>query len=284
MNLLQGFEDIADDYDAYIFDIWGTLHNGQRIFPGVIDTLRHLKNKNKKIGFLSNSPSRIASVKDKLADGYGITQDLYDVAFNSGESSYLALRDRTDPWHARLGSRYYFIYAAGHERNFIDLPYQQVEFNEAEFIIITRTLAYDETVGDYDSLLSEAAARGLPMLCANPDRMVGIGDTLFICPGTIAAYYETMGGDVYYHGKPHLPVYEQMSGLLGNPAPERTLAIGDAFETDIRGGNRFGCDTLFLTGGIHQSEINAYNPVNDIERLAQQFDARPKHILDHVRW
>jgi HAD superfamily hydrolase (TIGR01459 family) len=284
VDYLQGLESVSDQYDAYIFDIWGTIHDGQRRFPNVIETLRMLKSKNKKIGLLSNSPSRIAQVTAKLAETYSITPDLYDVAFNSGESSYIALRDRADDFHVRLGSRYYYIYAAGHEKNFADLPYQSVPFNDAEFIIITKTLDYNETIQDYETLLAEAAERRLPMICCNPDRIVGVGDTLFICPGTVAAYYETLGGNVYYHGKPYTPAYETIQRMMGLPAISRTLAIGDSFETDIRGGNRFGCDTLLLTAGIHQSEIYSDDPMKDVERLAAQFDASPKYVLDQVRW
>lgn len=284
MHFLQGLESISDQYGTYLFDIWGTLHNGQRAFSGVVPTLKRLKEKNKKIGLLSNSPSRVAQVVQKLSDNYGITPDMYDAIFNSGESSYLALRDRKDEFHASLGSRYFYIFAKGHEQNFSSLPYESVTFDEAEFIIITKTLDYEESIQDYEILLSDAAGRGLPMLCCNPDRIVGVGDTLFICPGTVAAYYETLGGQVFYHGKPHLPVYEHIMGLLQADNLSRTLAIGDSFETDIRGGNRFGCDTLLLSHGIHQSEINSFRPAQDIERLIAQFDASPKYVLDEIRW
>jgi ribonucleotide monophosphatase NagD (HAD superfamily) len=79
-------------------------------------------------------------------------------------------------------------------------------------------------------------------------------------------------------------VYEAISKMLGKPDLRRTLAIGDAFETDILGGNRFGCDTLLLTSGIHQRDINPNHPLQDLEHLASQFDARPKYVLDQVRW
>ena len=284
MNYLQGFEEISDRYDAYIFDIWGTLHNGQRIFPGTLQVLEMLRSKNKKIGILSNSPSRISRVQARMTESYQITPALYDAALTSGEYSHTALRDRIGEFHQHLGTKYYYIHGLGHEQNFTDLPYEQTDFDNAEFIILTRTLDFNETVEDYQSLLSEAANRRLPMVCCNPDRIVGVGDTLFICPGTVAAYYETLGGEVKYHGKPYSAVYQEISNMLGQPNPTRTLAIGDSFETDVRGGNRFGCDTLFLASGIHQGEINSYDPAGDIERLAAQFDARPTHVLDQIRW
>lgn len=285
IQYLQGLENIADQYDAFILDIWGTLHNGEKIFPGVLNALEELKAAGKKVSFLSNSPSRIASVTDRLQRSYGITPDLYQAAFNSGESSYLALRDRKDEWHRQLGKRYYYIFAESHRRNYADLDYEQVFLIEdADFVIITKTLDFDETIEDYQLVLNEAANRELPMICANPDKIVGIGDTIFICPGTVAAYYQTLGGEVYYHGKPHQDVYKHMHQLLGAPDPRRILAIGDALETDITGGNRFGCDTLLLTDGIHGSDINPDNPLADVERLCGEFDARPTWVMDQLRW
>lgn len=282
---LQGLEAVADQYDAFVLDIWGTLHNGERIFPGVLNALHELKAMGKQVSFLSNSPSRIASVTERLNSSYGITPDLYQAAFNSGESSYLALRDRNEEWHQRLGKKFYFIFAESHRRNYIDLDYEQVHLiDQADFIIITKTLDFNETIEDYQVLLNEAAERGLPMVCANPDRIVGIGDTIFICPGTVAAYYQTLGGDVYYHGKPHQDVYKHLHKLLGEPDPRRMLAIGDAFETDILGGNRFGCDTLLLTDGIHNTDINPNNLIADIERVSAQYDAHPTYVMDQLRW
>lgn len=284
MKYISGLEEIIADYDALILDIWGTLHNGEVRFPGVLDALQNLQDSQKTVGLLSNSPSRVASVAARLEETYGIPRSLYHAVHNSGENSYLALRDRNDEWHARLGQKYYFIHAPSHERNYIDLPYQQSDLEHADFIVITRTLDYDETIQDYEVQLEEANDRRLPMLCANPDRVVGIGDTLFICPGTVAEFYQTMGGDVFYHGKPFGDVYKHMHKLLGTSDKKRILAVGDAFETDIRGGNRFGCDTLLLTDGIHAKDINSYQPMPDLERLAGQYDAQPTFVTDQLRW
>jgi len=284
VKYISGLEEVIADYDAVILDIWGTLHNGEVRFPGVLDALENLREQKKVVSLLSNSPSRVASISEKLEETYGIPRGLYQNVHNSGENSYIALRDRNDEWHARLGKNYYYIHAPSHLQNYTDLPYRQTDLEGADFIIITRTLDYDETVQDYEVRLTEAKDRGLPMLCANPDKIVGIGDTLFICPGTVAEFYETMGGDVFYHGKPYHAVYDYMHGLLGKPDKKRILAVGDAFETDIRGGNRFGCDTLLLTDGIHAKDINSYQPLPDLEQLTAKYDAQPTYIMDQLRW
>jgi HAD superfamily hydrolase (TIGR01459 family) len=285
MQNISGLEEIAARYDAFVFDVWGTLHNGEQTFPGAVSALQNLKAMGKRSTLLSNSPSRAANLARGLAQSYGITPDLYHTLMNSGESSYLALRDRDDDFHSRLGRNYFFIQAANHRGNYDDLPYHEVtDIAEADFIILSKTLDYDETVEDFEGLLNDAVSRQLPMVCTNPDKVAGVGDTLFICPGTVAAFYETMGGQVYYHGKPHSRVYQLLDHALGDLDPRRILAIGDAFETDILGGNRFGCDTLLLTGGIHSVEINRDAPTADLERLVRQYDACPSYVMDELRW
>lgn len=283
MKYLPGLENIIADYDVFVLDIWGTLHNGQQIFPGVLPTLRAIQSAGKRAALLSNSPSRLASVTDRLAREFGITSNLYQAAHNSGESSYLGLRDRADAWHARLGKNYYFIHAPMHTRNYADLPYRAVPLEDADFIVITKTLNANETLRDYESPLRDAAHRGLPMLCCNPDRVVNNGDHLSICPGTVAAFYESIGGDVFYHGKPYEAVYHHLNAQLGAPDSGRILAIGDAFETDIRGGNRMGWDTMLLMDGIHRAEIHPDHRVTDLTRLAELHDAVPTYAMDQLR-
>ena len=57
--------------------------------------------------------------------------------------------------------------------------------------------------------LRESAARGLPMLCANPDFQVTLpnGERGHM-PGLIARLYEEQGGAVTYYGKPHGSVFK----------------------------------------------------------------------------
>ena len=55
---------------------------------------------------------------------------------------------------------------------------------------------------------SSACARGLPMICANPDVMVERGGRMIYCAGAIARAYEALGGKVAYAGKPYAPIYD----------------------------------------------------------------------------
>ncbi len=285
MQRITHLKKIADDYDGFILDVWGCLHNGEKIYPPVLDCLQQLKAAGKKVYLLSNSPSRVESLTTRLEKHFGITPDLYTGAYNSGEATYEALRDRDDEFHARLGSKFYFVAADYHLHNFDGLPYEQTSLEAADFIILSRTLDFNESIEDFESMLQDAAMRQLPLICANPDRMVGIGDTLFLCPGTIASLYETMGGGaVFYHGKPYPHIYERVQQAMSITDKSRLVAIGDGLETDIRGGNTYGIDTVLLTCGIHDKDINYHDADEGLERLCNQYGAQPSYVMPMLAW
>lgn len=117
-----------------------------------------------------------------------------------------------------------------------------------------------ETPDDYRHLLTQAAARRLPMICANPDILVQRGPRLIYCAGALAQLYEELGGRVLTAGKPHAPIYAMARDAgdlaLGRPADaRRILVIGDGLATDIAGANRQGLDALFIGSGIHGAEL-----------------------------
>ena len=71
-----------------------------------------------------------------------------------------------------------------------------------------------------EDTLRLAAARGLPMICANPDFQVTLpSGKVGYMPGVIASAYEALGGSVSYFGKPHAPAYAEALRLLGPEVP-----------------------------------------------------------------
>ena len=136
--------------------------------------------------------------------------------------------------------------------------------------------------------LEACIAHRLPMLCANPDLVVLVGERMVTCAGTLAARYEAMGGDVFYHGKPHAPVYDRCLTLMGIADKRRILAVGDSLRTDVAGANAAGIDCALVTGGIHREELGgAWGEPADPERLAAAIEATghlPTWAIPHLVW
>lgn len=253
--ILRGLAPIADRYDGLILDVWGVLHDGERPYPQVRETLQRLKSAGKRIVLLSNAPMRTPPVRARLA-GFGIGPELYDDVLTSGEEVWQNLCDRDDPFYAALGRRCLWIGPERHRSVVTGLDLTLVEEVEAaEFLLNTGPDDLDEGATAFQPLLRAAAARGLPMICANADLHVMQGDAVIQCAGVLAQRYEDHGGVVRWHGKPFASVYHGCFRLLGDIAPARILAIGDNLDTDIAGARGVGIDCALVAGGIHADRL-----------------------------
>ena len=56
MRELNNLSEISNNYDTFIIDLWGVIHNGITLNPKAMETIEKLNNKSKKIIFLSNAP------------------------------------------------------------------------------------------------------------------------------------------------------------------------------------------------------------------------------------
>lgn len=252
--LLPGIAPLADRYDGFVLDLWGVIHDGLAIFPWVNDTLANLKQAGKRVVLLSNAPRRIAFTRARNAS-IGLDNSLTDGLMTSGEAAWQHLATRPDAFYRALGRRCLHIGAARDISARDGLDYDFVDsVEEADFIFNTGSRHEDGSPPIDEAPLTLAAERGLPMVCANPDKVVIVADEMQECAGAIAERYEALGGRVRYHGKPYPEVYGPVLEMLDVPK-ERCLAIGDNLETDIRGAGNAGIDSLLVTDGIHREVL-----------------------------
>lgn len=279
---------IADRYDAFILDLWGVLHDGVRPYPGVVEALRQLKRRDKRLVVLSNAPRRAAPVARRMQE-IGIAPELYDTLHSSGEETWQLLRERADPTFARLGRRFLPL-MPDRDRGLIeglDLEMVETAF-AAEFVLVTGLDDAADTVADYEEPLLAAARLGRPMVCANPDLEVVRDGIRELCAGALALRYEALGGPVHYVGKPHPGVYRRCFGYLAGTAHARILAVGDSLRTDVAGAAGVGIDSLLVTGGIHAAELAGADSLHpDPARLAAacaEAGHRPTYAISGVTW
>ena len=251
---LPGMKALAERYDGAILDLWGVLHDGERPIAGAVDCLAHLRESNWQLVLLSNAPRRAASVADQVA-GFGIPAHAYDGIVTSGDLTRAAL-SKPDAWHQSLGPTFYHL---GPERDWglLDgLRYHLVPSpGDCDFILNTGLFDDEsETEADYAEMLAEAKSRDIPMICANPDRVVLRGDRRIPCAGAVAAAYEAIGGAVRYHGKPDAGAYDACQLLMPGIPKRRLLAVGDSLKTDIAGASQSGIDSVFVFSGIDRGK------------------------------
>ncbi len=285
--ILPGISALAQQYDGFVLDLWGVIHDGRTIFPWVTDTLVNLRRAGKRVVLLSNAPRRVA-VTAARNHGLGLDDSLVDGLMTSGEDTWQHLANRPDDFYRGLGRRCLHIGGLRDISARDGLDYDFVESVEAaDFIFNTGSAHEDGTPPIDEAPLERAAERGLPMVCANPDKVVIVGGKPQECAGAIAARYEALGGQVRYHGKPHAEIYRPVLEMLDLPK-ERCLAVGDSMATDIQGATNAGIAALLVADGIHRevldpAERGEIEPER-LEGLAGEFGLRPVAAVQRFVW
>jgi len=252
-KIIHGLSEIDGNYDAILCDVWGVLHNGVEPFAASVDALQQFRKQGGSVIMITNSPRPSSEIPAQFAH-IGVSDDCYDAIVTSGDATRALLQARlADP-----------VFILGPKRDlplYEGLGLKMVSLEEAAFISCTGLIndRY-ENPADYHDLLRQALARKLPMVCANPDIEVMIGDQRIWCGGALAQIYQQIGGEVLYAGKPHQPIYDlcfaKLEQLTGKTiSQQRILAIGDGIGTDIKGAQEAKLDCLFVATGIHANAL-----------------------------
>ena len=281
MSSYPHLSDLAADYDALLCDVWGVIRDGRSVIPDALDALVKYREQGGTVVLLSNSPRRAKSLVTHLSE-LGAPREAFDDAVTSGEATFAELQRRAPGPAYKLGPSWDDPLYEGSGLEFAPLQ-------DAQFICCTGLVDYEtETPDDYEDLLREAQLRRLPMVCANPDTVVQLGDTLAYCAGALAERYQEMGGAVTIAGKPNPPIYdlayERVEALRGPTEKSRLLAVGDGPDTDIKGAVAEGLDALFIAGGIHQERFSGDFDRAKAAALLDEQALSARHIAPALVW
>ncbi len=286
--ILTGLAEIVDGCDLFIIDLWGVVHDGEAAFPDAIGCLRHLRQCGARIVLLSNA-ARLSEAVAAHLNRLGISDELYDRLLTSGDVTAKAMAAGTSGTGANARPACFHLGPARGRPTFDACGGRATDIGEAELIICTG-LINDETerVEDYRDLLTAAADRGLPMICANPDVMVIRGGRTIYGAGALAALYEELGGSVRRFGKPHPAIFDQLFAESPDIPRSRAVMIGDSLSTDMQGARRAGIDALWIAGGIHAEALGlgaeGVPQPDKVAAVAQRAGEQPMAILPRLKW
>lgn len=279
--IIESIAQLEGRADAWLLDIWGVLHDGAKPFAPAVAACERFRAAGGRIVLLSNSPRPAPRVVAQL-DGIGVSRAAYDAIVSSGDATRLRLARSP-------GVR---VLHVGPERDrpiFDGLDLTLAGPEQAEIVVCTGLTDDErETPEDYAELLAGLAARGVGMICANPDLKVERAGRMIWCAGGVAAAYERVGGGVVYAGKPYPEVYrmaaERIAELHGRAvASERLLAIGDGVMTDILGAARNGVASVYVASAVH---VGAGERLDQalLARLFPSPSVRPIAAMTGLRW
>ncbi len=262
--LVPGLAALAPRYRAVFCDVWGVLHNGIAAFAAAHEALARFRAGGGHVVLITNAPRPQAPIHEQLAQ-FGVPRTAYDAIVTSGDVTRDLIAARPERALIHIGpDRDLSLYDGLAARLSADAG--------GDTVVVTGLVDDDtETPEDYRARLTALAARGLTLICANPDIVVERGDRLIWCAGALARLYEELGGTVLMLGKPFRPIYDAAFAALAaagaDIGADEVLCIGDGLPTDIRGAVAQGLDVLFVTGGIHAADFGPAD-APDMARVA----------------
>ena len=284
-TILTSAADFLAGYDVLLCDVWGVVHDGRNAYASANDSLPRYRARGGTVVLVSNAPMTGVAI-GKLLDDKGVHRGCWDAIVGSGD---IALAHMAEQKYAQV----YGIGPRPRDDSFFnEVPRLTADLGAADAIACTGLLhERTETAEDYRALLGEALGRRVPFVCVNPDLAVHVGADLLPCAGAIAALYETMGGTVYWCGKPHpsayamgLKVAEKIRG--GAIDKSRILGIGDAVRTDLKSAATAGVDALFIAQGLHRDDVIVDGKVDAaaLSDLLTRSGATPKATMVGLVW
>ena len=285
-QFLSSMTPLVTQYDSFIVDLWGVIHDGQELYTGVEETLLEIQQQNKQLIFLSNAPYRANNVV-LLLEQLGISSDLYECIVTSGETFWQTLASpEKHPFFTPSGNHFFFLGNSSDFGFMQGLNYIQThDVAKADFMLILDYYEDQHSLSGIMQAFEIAVRRKIPLICVNPDKkVVTMQGKVVYCSGIIAEKYQEMGGEVIYFGKPYPAVYQAC--LASIPGSNRIIAIGDGLETDIKGANSQHIPSVLVTSGItqqHTGKPGSATYQTNCLALFERENIQPDYVLGGFR-
>lgn len=255
-------------YQAYIFDLDGTIFLGNKLLPTVADTIGALRADGRRTVFLSNNPTRTREEYASKLTRLGLPTPAEDVV-----NSSLVMVDFLQ--RRMPGAR---LFVVGEES-------LQAELAAAGFELTDDARRVDAVIASFDRTFAywklqvafDAIRAGARFYATNGDRYCPVpGGGEPDAAAMIAAIEASTNTQVEaIVGKPSAYMAEAILGLVGVPAADCVMT-GDRVETDVLLGLNAGMSgALVLTGATDAATAAAANtrPTYILEQLGELLPA-----------
>ena len=244
-------EKLIDQYDIFIFDIYGVLWNGKNFIEHSLEALEFIKSKNKPIFILSNS-TKTKEYAIKRYRNKGLIQGKhYDEMVTSGEILRTLVNKNKIEFKNNKDPKKFYCFGKASYEIFKDSKYQNTEnpedadfmyvgtpqfseneiknFTDEQLKTLHKSILIDVDGGNlYDTedkelfkeKLKFVLKNRIPVLNANPDLIATEVDkdtnliNYIVRYGTISAMAREFTDEIIEFGKPELPAYQFVFDLL----------------------------------------------------------------------
>jgi HAD superfamily hydrolase (TIGR01450 family) len=252
--MLESFRELAGNYSV-IFDAYGVLKNFAGVMDGVVEVLASLKEEGKELFVVTNdasrSPKKMSQIyvhpeygelfpEDRVISSGLLARDFLRAKVRRGNVAYLGKADAA-----------YYVQSAGLK----PIPISEVgDGSELGAIALLDDEGFDWQ-SDINRALNLLRRHNMPVVVANADSVYPVrGNDVAIAVGGIADLMESVLARRFIRfGKPDAYMFSyafgRASALMPGLRRKDILMVGDTLETDIRGGNKFGIDTVLVLSG-----------------------------------
>lgn len=286
-KILGGLEEIANQYDAFLIDQWGVIHDGNKLYPGAKDVLRQLQEQGKTVIILTNSSKANQVNEARLQDKFGITPDNYTSIVSSAHVLKDLMHNRSQPPWDCFGKKV-FVFDNGQNADLIQgTDLESVEnVSEADVILFT-DIPEGQTHLENQSWINIGIERGIPLVTPSADTLTVTVNGVFGGMGAVVNDYRSKGGTVINVGKPEKVVYQHCANLFAGIGSKRVLAIGDQIGSDIVGARRFGYDAALVSTGAARDTFPQVKTLRDLAEAAFIYgepNLAPNYVLASLQW
>ncbi|MBF0744142.1 HAD-IIA family hydrolase [Micrococcus yunnanensis] len=244
-----------DGHDGLLCDLDGVVYAGGGAIAGAVETLSTLQERGVPVGFVTNNASRAPESVAEHLRTLGVPAQAGQV-FGSAPAGVDLLEETLGRRTGRVlvvGSAY--LRAVVEERGY-EVVASAAQRPDAVI------QGFDPGLGWADLAEAAYAVRaGATWVATNLDTSIPRAEG--IAPGNgalVEAVGRATGTAPVAAGKPEPRLFRTAAEALGLARP---LVVGDRLDTDIRGGNAAGFDTVLVLTGIDTSETAAAAPGPD---------------------
>ena len=268
MKELKHLSEVHKNYDTFVIDLWGVIHNGVVLNSKAVEAVDQLKNNSKKVVFLSNAPRPSSKVINFLLKMNLDKKHLSNV-MTSGEAAMQSINQN------KFGKTFFHLGPPRDTSLFEKQKDNKTEIEKCDYILCTGLFDdHEDDLNYYRKILKKQISKKL--VCTNPDLTVHRGNVEELCAGSVAKVFEELGGEVIYYGKPHKEIYSSCFDRN-----EKVLAIGDNLRTDIKGANNLNIDCIFISEGVHRDE---YSNISELNDLLKRYEVKANFFQRELKW
>lgn len=251
-------------FDAYIFDLDGTLYLDERPLPGAPEAVAALRAGGARVAFVTNNPLSTAAAYAKRLTAIGIPAETAEVTTSvDALIDYLNAHHRGRPVLA-VAERVVIesLRAAGY--TVTNDPTQ------AEVVVVSFDRGFD--YAKLHAAYRAVRERGAAIVATNPDPYCPTADGgLPDCAAMLAAIEACTGARAEaVVGKPDRQMVETVLRRV-RIEPARTAVVGDRLMTDVAMGQAAGATGVLVLSGATRAADVEIDPIT------------PDYIIDSVR-